>query len=68
LAVIGDGRAEMEYARAANGLAIGVASTEDERAGVDACKRSLLIAAGADAIVPDFGQPAELLAYLGPAG
>ena len=64
LAVIGDGRAEMEYARSAGGLAIGVASTEDERAGIDARKRALLIAAGADVIVPDFSQPAELLAYL----
>jgi phosphoglycolate phosphatase-like HAD superfamily hydrolase len=68
LAVIGDGRAEMEYARAAGGLAIGVASTEDERAGIDSRKRSLLIAAGADVIIPDFSQPAELLAYLWPPG
>jgi phosphoglycolate phosphatase-like HAD superfamily hydrolase len=68
LAVIGDGRAEMNYARAANGLAIGVASTEDEWAGIDARKRSLLIAAGADVIIPDFSQLAELLAYLWPAG
>ncbi|HJR80563.1 MAG TPA: HAD family hydrolase [Anaerolineales bacterium] len=68
LAVIGDGSAEIEYARAASGLAIGVASTEDERSGIDARKRSLLIAAGADVIIPDFSQPAELLAYLWPAG
>ena len=68
LAVIGDGRAEMEYGRAASGLAIGVASTEDERAGIDAHKRSLLVAAGADVIIPDFSQPAELLAYLWPTG
>src|SRR5262245_56359083 len=32
LAVIGDGRAEIECARTASGLAIGVASSEDERA------------------------------------
>ena len=68
LAMIGDGPAEIEYARAASGLAIGVASTEDERAGIDARKRSLLIAAGADVIIPDFSQPAELLAYLWTAG
>ncbi len=68
LAAIGDGRAEIEYARAAGGLAIGVASTEDEQASIDARKRSLLIAAGADIIIPDFSQPAELLAYLWPAG
>jgi phosphoglycolate phosphatase-like HAD superfamily hydrolase len=64
LVVFGDGRAEIEYARAAGGLAIGVASSEDEPASIDAHKRSLLIAAGADAIVPDFSQPAEVLAYL----
>jgi phosphoglycolate phosphatase len=67
LAMIGDGRAEIEYARAANGFAIGVASTENERHDIDARKRSLLIAAGADVIIPDFSQPAELLAYLWPA-
>ena len=67
LTVIGDGPAEIEYARAASGLAIGIASTEDERSGIDARKRSLLIAAGADVIIPDFSQPDELLAYLWPA-
>ena len=67
--MIGDGRAEMEYARAAGWtLAIGVASTEDERAGIDSRKRSLLIAAGADVIILDFSQPTELLAYLWPTG
>jgi phosphoglycolate phosphatase-like HAD superfamily hydrolase len=64
LAVIGDGPAEIEYAQAAGGLAIGVASTEDDRADIDVQKRSLLIAAGADVIIPDFSQPAGLLAYL----
>jgi phosphoglycolate phosphatase-like HAD superfamily hydrolase len=68
LAVIGDGRAEIEYARATRALAIGVASTEEEGAGIDARKRSLLIAAGADVIIPDFSQPAELLDYLWSAG
>ena len=68
LAVIGDGRAEIEYARDASALAIGVASREDERDGIDTRKRSLLIAAGADAIIPDFSQSAELLAYLWPSG
>jgi len=67
LAVIGDGPAEMEYAQAASALAIGVASTEDEQAGIDPRKRSLLIAAGADVILPDFSQPAALMAYLWPA-
>ena len=46
------------------GLAVGVASDEVERRGVNEQKRALLIAAGADAIIPDFSQPAALLDYL----
>lgn len=65
LAVFGDGRAEMEYARSAGGLAIGLATTEDERPGVDEHKRLRLIAAGADVILPDFKPPA-LLNYFWP--
>ena len=67
LAAFGDGRAEMEYARAAGGLAIGVATTEDERDEVEPHKRTLLIGAGADVIVPNFTQPAALFAYLWPS-
>jgi phosphoglycolate phosphatase-like HAD superfamily hydrolase len=67
LAAIGDGRVELEYARAAAGLAIGVASAEDGRGGVDAQKRSQLLAAGADVIIPDFSGLDELLAYFWPA-
>ncbi len=66
LAAFGDGRAEMECARAVDGLAIGVATTEDERPGVDANKRGLLVGAGADVIVPDFSDLESLLAYLWP--
>jgi phosphoglycolate phosphatase len=66
LAAFGDGRAEMECARAVQGLAIGVASNEAGTGGVDARKRRLLVSAGADVIVPDFEQPAALLAYLWP--
>jgi phosphoglycolate phosphatase len=68
LAAFGDGRAEMESARAAGGLAIGIASNEAERRGVDPHKRTLLMAAGADVITPDFSEPAELLAYFWPTG
>ncbi|MEP7357974.1 MAG: HAD family hydrolase [Anaerolineales bacterium] len=66
LAAIGDGRAEMECARSVGGLAIGVASNEAERRGVDAQKRRQLIEAGADVIIPDFSEPAAVLAYLWP--
>ena len=68
LAVFGDGRMEMVCARAAGGLAVGVASDEVARHGVNDNKRALLIAAGADAIVPDFSQPAALLDYFFPKG
>ena len=67
LAAFGDGRAEIESARAAGGLAIGVASNEAERRGIDRQKRALLIAAGADVIIPDFSAPAAMLAYLWPS-
>ncbi len=67
LAALGDGRAEMECARAVGGLAIGVATTEDERNAVDLHKRGLLVGAGADVIIPNFTQPEALLAYLWPA-
>jgi phosphoglycolate phosphatase len=67
LAAFGDGAAEMECARAAGGLAVGVASSELGPPGVDPRKRARLIAAGADVIVPDFQQPAALLNYFWPA-
>jgi len=66
LAAFGDGRIEMEQARAHGGLAIGLATTEDERDEVDANKRHLLVAAGADLILPNFTRPEAVLAYLWP--
>jgi phosphoglycolate phosphatase len=68
LAVFGDGRTEMMVARSAEALAVGVASDEVERRGLHEQKRTLLIAAGADVLVPDFSQPAALLDYIFPAG
>jgi hypothetical protein len=41
-----------------------VASNEATRAGIDAWKRDRLIQAGADLIVPDFREHAELVHYL----
>ncbi len=68
LAAFGDGRIEMEQARAASGLAVGVASNETAEGGLSAAKRALLIAAGADVIVADFKQLEPLLAYFWPTG
>ena len=50
----GDGFVEIEDAKSVGGIAVGVASNESERRGVDEWKRNRLIAAGADIIIPDF--------------
>ncbi|MDR0521985.1 MAG: haloacid dehalogenase-like hydrolase [Planctomycetaceae bacterium] len=54
LVSFGDGQTETREVRAVGGLAIGVASDESARQGVDQWKRSQLIEAGADWIIPDF--------------
>ena len=64
LVVFGDGYVEIENARSVGGIAVGVASDEVRREGVDAWKRDRLIGAGADLIVPDFGEHGRLLEYL----
>ncbi len=60
----GDGYVEIENVKAVGGTAIGVASDEARREGVDPWKRSRLIEAGADAIIPDYRRLNELLAFL----
>ena len=64
LAVFGDGYVEIENARRVGGIAVGVASDEVRREGVDEWKRSRLLQAGADLIVPEFREHARLLDYL----
>lgn len=60
----GDGFVEIEDAKRVGGLAVGVASDEARRTGIDAWKRNRLIQAGADLIVPDFREHEELVRYL----
>jgi phosphoglycolate phosphatase-like HAD superfamily hydrolase len=60
----GDGYVEIENTKEVGGIAVGVATDEARRAGVDEWKRSRLIQAGADLIVPDFRAHEELVAYL----
>ncbi|HIF34717.1 MAG TPA: GTP cyclohydrolase II [Planctomycetes bacterium] len=50
----GDGFVEIEEVKKVGGLAVGVASNENERCGVNAWKRERLAQAGADWVVPDF--------------
>jgi len=64
LLTFGDGFVEIEEAKAAGGIAVGVASDEANRRGIDEWKRKRLIEAGADLIIPDFRGYEQLLAYL----
>ena len=61
---LGDGITEIKEAKEAGVIAVGVASNETARAGIDEHKRELLIQAGADIIVPDFREHQELMTYL----
>jgi len=61
---IGDGYVEIENTKAVGGIAVGVASDETRREGVNEWKRQRLIRAGADLIVPDFRGHEELISYL----
>ena len=60
----GDGYVEIENVKSVGGLAIGVATNESERSGIDAWKRERLIRAGADAIIPDYSNLAAIENYL----
>ncbi len=62
--VFGDGFVEIENAVAVEGIAVGVASDEVRRAGINAWKRNRLINAGAQLIIPDFREAAALVRYL----
>ena len=64
LVTFGDGFVEIEDTKAVGGIAVGVASDEVTRQGVDEWKRERLIQAGADLIVPDFREHEALLDYL----
>ena len=61
----GDGYVEIEEVKRAGGIAVGVASDEKFRTGIDDWKRQRLIRAGADIIIPDYREHAALLDYLG---
>jgi len=64
LACIGDGPVELRLCKKACGLAIGVASDEIRRYGLNAIKRTRLIKAGADLLIPDYSQQDKLLELL----
>jgi phosphoglycolate phosphatase-like HAD superfamily hydrolase len=64
LVAFGDGFVEIEDTKAVGGIAVGVASNEATRQGIDTWKRSRLIQAGADLIIPDFREHERLTDYL----
>lgn len=64
LVIFGDGHDEIYHAAQANAIAVGVASNEAERQGINLSKRRQLIQAGADIIIPDFREYNILLGYL----
>ncbi len=61
LVVIGDGPVEIKECIKAGGIAIGIASDEVRRYGLNPQKRSRLIKAGAQIIISDFSQSDTLL-------
>ena len=60
----GDGPIEIRETRKRGGLTVGIASNEVQRFGLQLEKRSRLIRAGANLIVPDYSQLASLLSLL----
>lgn len=60
----GDGYVEIENIREAGGFAVGVASDEVQKIGVDQWKRSRLIGAGAGIIIGDYSSTKTLLDYI----
>jgi phosphoglycolate phosphatase-like HAD superfamily hydrolase len=56
----GDGYVEIENVREAGGFAVGVATNEHERRGIDEWKRERLIRAGANVIIPDYRNIREI--------
>ena len=60
LAVFGDGPVEIKECIKSNGIAIGIASDEVRRYGLNPEKRTRLIRSGAQILIPDFSQTNRL--------
>ena len=65
LLVIGDGYVEIQLAKEIGAFAIAAATDEVRRKGINTWKRKRLLAAGADAVIPDFAGAAHLSSFLG---
>jgi phosphoglycolate phosphatase-like HAD superfamily hydrolase len=64
LLAFGDGFVEIEETKTAGGIAVGVATDEANRQGINQWKRDRLIQAGADVIIADFREQEHLVRYL----
>jgi phosphoglycolate phosphatase-like HAD superfamily hydrolase len=64
LVSFGDGPAETAATHAVGGLAIGIALDEAHGSKLDRQKRAILIASGADIVIPHFGEHARLVELL----
>lgn len=64
LLVVGDGPVEIRLAKEWKAIALGVASNEEERQGLNPRKRQRLLGAGADLIVTDYLHHEELVNLL----
>ncbi|MBQ3822497.1 MAG: hypothetical protein II807_05555, partial [Thermoguttaceae bacterium] len=60
----GDGGFDIKTIKKAGGYAVGLATNEAQRAGVNEYKRKFLLEAGADAIAPDFSDAERFWRFL----
>ena len=64
LVSFGDGFVEVELVADIGGYAVGAATDEVRRKGVNERKRARLLEAGASLIIPDFSEPERLYAFI----
>ncbi|MBG0860659.1 MAG: carbohydrate kinase [Bacteroidales bacterium] len=64
IVTFGDGPVEIRETRKRGAITVGIASNELRRYGLNPAKRTRLIKAGADIIIPDFSQHDKLLELL----
>ena len=64
IVTFGDGPVEIRETQKRGGMTVGIASNELRRYGLNQSKRTRLVKAGADMIVPDFSQADRLLELL----
>jgi phosphoglycolate phosphatase-like HAD superfamily hydrolase len=64
IVTFGDGPVEIRETHKRGGITVGIASNELRRFGLNQDKRTRLIQAGADLVLPDFSQSGKLLELL----